>query len=535
MRNRFVFLLFLLVTLICVSQEEDYIFGQLVDGSKNEPVVFASIRLKGAALGVISNIDGTFRIPMYYKSIGEVLEISCIGYGTKLVAVNDLKDTEANIIILQPSAFELNEAVVSANIKKLSAKQIIKIAVNSISQNYPLKEFGLIGYYRDYQVKNGNYANLGEAIIGVEDTGFKEKNILNNKYLLYSYNINQDFEIDEFARQPYDYEGYNKVVPNAKLKNEGGNEFITLRMHDAIRNYGLESFSFVDDISTDFIENHKFSLKGKTNFNKESVYEIDMVFRDDTFSANGTIYVNTKDFAIHKLEYAVYKRKKPKDISKAINDKERFSNGFIKLNREMLYHIQTEYARGANKKMFLNYISFYNKVLVQRPAPFKSRFSIYLEDKSFRIRVNKKPGNLEKIKNRDFMITYRNDFVPIREFWFQEDELAFVVCPHLKYKKAEDIFDVLFTEKEDLEVADVKYTYGNIKDSLGNKLDERKWEYLHQYREFFVQEIILDNNVKNSNRLMRKDLSLDSDLQLKHSVDIKKEYWKNTPLPTIKK
>ena len=127
---------------------------------------------------------------------------------------------------------------------------------------------------------------------------------MTNQYQLYSYHPNLDFEIDSFARQPYDYKENNKVEPNAKMKNDGGNEFITLRMHDVIRNYGLESFSFVDDLATDFIDNHKFRLKGKSNFGEESVYEIDLVYRNNDYAAEGTIFINTDDFAIHKLDYA---------------------------------------------------------------------------------------------------------------------------------------------------------------------------------------------------------------------------------------
>jgi hypothetical protein len=306
-------------------------------------------------------------------------------------------------------------------------------------------------------------------------------------------------------------------------------------MHDAIRNYGLESFSFIDDLTTDFIDNHRFRLKGKSNFGKESVYEIDMVFRNNDYAASGKIFINTDDFAIHKLDYAVFKRKKPRDESAAINDEERFSDGFAKMNREMLYHIQTEYIRGAKKKMFLNYISFYNKVLVYRPAPFKSKFAINLNDRSFRIRLNKIPSDLDRIKTKDFKITYKNDFVPIKEYYFLEDERTFVVCPSIGFNKAEHIFKGMFMERDDLKVSDVKYAYGDIKDSLGNKLDERKWEYLHQYREFFTQEVKPELDEKlNGNRIMIKNLPLESELQPVYTDDMKKEYWKNTPLPTFK-
>ncbi len=532
-KRDFIILLFL-TSAFCFSQQDDFIFGQLVDSTQNEPIPFASIRIKEKALGVITNIDGTFKIPLRYNEMGEVLEISCLGYETKEMNIQDLDDGQSNIIILKPSALELEGAVVSANIKKLSAKQIVKIAIQSIPQNYPRNTFGLVGYYRDYQVKNANYTNLSEALIKVVDEGFGKRTSFYNQHQLLSQSENSNFEIDSFAKQPYDYEGFNKIVPNAKMKNDGGNEFIILTMHDAIRNYKEPSFSFIENISKDFIETHRFRLIGKKRYKDQMVYEIDGTYRNLEYLARVKIFVNTEDFAIHKLDYTVYKRKKPNERDLAINPKERFSDGFRKLNNEILYHILTEYVHGANGKMFLNYISFYNKVLVQRPAEFFSKFTIDLSDTSFKIRVNKIPSALSKIKNRDFKIKYKNTFMPIKEFWFREDERMFVVCPHMLYKKEEDLFKELFAEREDLLVADMEYSFGNITDSLGNKIDERKWEYLHQYREFFTQEVQASGGEIDKNDLMIKGLPLDSELQPISNKTMKSNYWKNTPLPTLK-
>lgn len=530
-KNCFITVLFFVST-YGFSQRE-YLFGQVVDSVQNEPIPFASIRVQDKALGVITNIDGTFKIPLRYKGLGEVLVISCLGYESREVNIQDLNETQSNIVILKPAAFELNEAVVSANIKKLSAKQIVKIAINSIPQNYPQSEFGLIGYYRDYQVKNGNYTNLNEALIKVNDEGFGKRNSYYNQYQLLSYDTNLDFEIDSFARQPYDYKGFNKIVPNAKMKNDGGNELITLSMHDALRNNGEESFSFIDEIATDFLETHRFGLKGKKNYKDQQVYEIDGTYRNQDYLARAKVFINADDFAIHKLDYAVYKRKKPNKQNIAVNANERFSDGFKKMNNEMIYHIQTEYARYEKGKMFLNYISFYNKILIQRPAAFKSRFLINLADRSFRIRMNKSPAKLNTIKKKDFKITYDNEQVPIKEFYYLEDERTFVVCPNLAYEKAEDLFDQIFTERTDLLVAEVKYSYGDIKDEEGNKLDERKWQYVHQYREFFTQETQTKSQKLNKENLMIKAMPLDSPLQPISNETKENEYWKNTPLPPL--
>lgn len=534
MVRKSIFILAFLVSTFCLSQEREFLLGQLVDSTQNAPIPFATIKIKDKALGVISNIDGTFKIPWRYIELSEVLEISCMGYLTKELHIQDLNASEGNIIILKPGAFELKEAVVSANIKKLSAEQIVRIAVNSIPQNYPDNKFALVGYYRDYQIKNENYINLNEAIIRVMDKGFKRKNNFGNDYHLYSYAKNSNFEVDTFAGQPYDYKRLNKIVPSAKMENDGGNEFITLIAHNAIRNYGIEMFSFVDDISTDFIKNHSFFLRRKTNFKNESVHEIDLVYLDDHYIAKGTIFINSEDFAIHKFDYALYVQKKSPKIKMVTNPEERLSNGFTKTDVELMYRIKTEYVRHDNDKMFLNYISFYNKVLIQRPAEFESKFTVNLADNSFRVRMNKIPAKLDKIKNGDFKVSYSGKLIPINEFYFLEDERTFVVCPNLKYKYVQDIIDRLFTKTSNLQIEDLKYAYSDIEDSEGNKLDERKWEYIHQYREFFTQEIDFNSNDEmDAERLMIKTEPLDSPYQPIHEEKVRNVYWKNTPLPNL--
>ncbi len=519
------------------AQQGDYISGKVADAEQKEPVPFATIRIKDRALGVISNIDGTFKIPLQYKTMGEILEISCLGFETRELKISDLKEEQVNTIFLKASAFELTEAVVSAKIKRFTPKEIVRIAINSIPQNYPLQPFGLVGYYRDYQIKNGEYTNLNEALIQVFDDGFSKKDNFDSKYKLLSYSQNKTFKIDSFSMQPYDYTGFNKIIPGATIQNEGGNEFITLNIHDAIRNYGKESFSFIDNLAKDFLEKHTFKLKKTTIYNKQEIYEIDIVYRDDTYLATGTIFINKDDFGIHKLDYSVYKRKKPGVQSVAVNEEERHSDGFKKTSHELVYHILTEYTKGNDKKMYLNYISFYNKMLIKRPATFKSKFIIDLNNNTFKISVNNMPVEVDQIKNRDFKVSYKNQPIPIKTFSFLEELQTFVVSPDLNHKPSKDAYKEIFmpTKTMSISISDLQYAYGNIKDSLGNKLDEQKLEFMHQYREFFTQQVIPEKEliIEDSSSFMIKTEPLDSFLQPIYMGDMKNDYWMNTPLPGL--
>lgn len=514
------------------GQNEGYIIGQLIDAEKNEAIPFATIRIKDKAVGVISNVDGTFKVPLEFKEIGEVLEISCLGYQTLLVELSTLMENEVNIVPLKPSAFELQEVVVSAEVKSLSAVQIVKNAIKNIPQNYPQSAFGLSGYYRDYQVSKGSYTNLNEALIQLKDLGFSKEDNSQNIYRLSNYKKNTDFKTDVWAKKPYDYTYGTKIVPHAKMENSGGNELLTLFAHDAIRNYKKESFSYIDKMEKDFIKKHEFRVLGETNFNQERVYQIGFFYNNAEYAAVGNIYIAVEDFAILKLDYSLYRIKDEPLSIMVVNPLDRFSDGFNRSGKNLLYHILTEYTRGFKGRMYLNYISFYNKILIQRPAAFKSRVAIDLSDNSFKVALNQVPSNLGKIKLGDFRLRYKGISIPLKDFWYREDERTFVLCPHLGYAKpkVQKIFDVLFEKQDDLSVKDFTYDYRNIEDELGNRLDDRKWEYIHQYREFFVQETSYAESSIPANEHMLHSLPLDSPEQRVLEDDLNKNYWMNTPL-----
>ena len=529
------FIFFLVLAHSAIAQNHDFFIGVVKDSASNEAIPFATLLVKGQRLGVITNADGTFKIPTFFKSMGDTLLVSSMGYTSKEVIISMLNKSTTNYILLKDGYLELTEAVVSAKIKKLSAQQIVKIAVNSIPQNHSLKPFGLVGYYRDYQIKNKEYTNLNEAIIKVYDDGFVKKDNFDAKYKLLSYSQNKTFKIDSFAMQPYDYTGFNKIVPGATMHSGGGNEFVLLSIHDAIRNYGKESFSFIDNLASDFINKHTFKLKKTTVYNKQAVYEIELIYRDDTYLATGSIFINKEDFSIHKLDYSVSKRKEPGTKNIAVNEVERHSDGFKRTSHELVYHIVTEYIKGNDKRMYLNYISFYNKMLIKRPPAFKSRFIINLEDSSFKIVLNKVPAELDKIKNKDFIITYKDQQIPIEEFYFSDEQRTFVVCPHIRYKPLAHVFKELFTATETLGTPHLKYGFRNIKDVAGNNLDEQKLEFMHQYREFFTQQVVPDKEliVEDASSFMIKTAPLDNPSQPIFEGEIKNEYWMNTPLPGL--
>lgn len=146
------------------------------------------------------------------------------------------------------------------------------------------------------------------------------------------------------------------------LPSYGGNEFVILRIHDAIRNYRTNSFDFINNMSKgEILRNHSFEKKADTYSNKEYLYTINITKKAPGFSVIGRIYISKNDYAIHKLEYAIY------------DEREKNNDPWLQQRRiygKLVFEVMMAYARGEKDKMYLNYISFHNTFKVAKPSKF---------------------------------------------------------------------------------------------------------------------------------------------------------------------
>ncbi len=528
------FLLLLLVSNSVLSQQAEYIVGKLVDAETEEPIAFASIRIKNRALGIISNTDGSFKIPLRYKEYGEIIEISSMGFQTKEILIQDFSVYGSNEVKLQPATFELEEAIVTANkkkIKKLTARQIVRRALRSIPENYPVESFSTVGYYRDYQLDSLQYVNLNEAILEVFDEGFDTRDSVTTKVKIFDYLENTDFKRDTLALKSYDYqfkEG-RKVIDKAFLKPYGGNEFTILRVHDALRNYEIDSYSFVHRLKTDLISEHKFKKGLDTYLDDEPLYTIkfDKLLLD--YSAYGTMYISKRNFSIHKMEYTVYDRTK------------KLPNGSInrhKTNNQLIFEIITEY-RPENDRMFLNYISFHNTFQLWDPPKFVlEAITVDVELQCFVASFNRTPDLQDALNQNNYILKYKDkkiDFMKMVPDNSDVNGKTVFLYPKMYPNKAEEMFrsiDVV-ARKRPVDSLLLSVKISNIRDKEGNLINEWTSRDYNQFREFFVQEV--KPNVKSSlgDLFMEKLKPIFKDQPI-IKPDNFSDYWMNTPLQNIK-
>lgn len=109
MKKNLMTLLLLFCTLICTANT---LTGVVMDGSMNEPLIGATIQLKGTSIGTVTNFDGEFEIPNLQA--GEyTLIISYVSFLTQEIRVS-VPQENALQVRLQSDDLQLGEVTVSA-------------------------------------------------------------------------------------------------------------------------------------------------------------------------------------------------------------------------------------------------------------------------------------------------------------------------------------------------------------------------------------------------------------------------------------
>lgn len=516
--------LLLSINLLC-GQQPEFVDGRLINSKTQEPIPYASIRIKNNNMGVISNSDGGFKIPFNFKKIGDTLEISSIGYKTKKAPLSKFSRNQVNIISLIERIEVLNEVVVvkSKKHKRLNAKEIVKSAIKRINENFPVNPFSYVGYYRDYQLKGNSYINLNEAILAIFDPGFGVEDLKDTQIRIYRYLENQDFIRDSIAAQAYDYTNRKKIIPKATISGRIENEYIRLRLHDAIRNYNIYTYSFVDRLDIDFIKNHKLKLSADTFFDETPLYNIKISKVLDNIEVTGNIYINKINFGIHKLEYAVYEKEPPKSL------KGPFWNIGVKTMdngkaAKLLYDIKVEY-RSKNDKMYLNYISFNNAFDILLPPKFVPLAAeIDSDEKRFELIMNNPPLEKDALLPKNYNLYYQKQKLKIESIKINKNSI------YLYPKNAKVIFDPILVEHfKSMNFTKVAIEIKNVKDIYGNIVNESEAIHYRQFREFFTQKISSKTEKTVDSLYMIKTSPLNQNKAIVPPTNLL-DYWLNTPL-----
>jgi len=142
----------------------------VLDSETGRPLGFASIRIKGTSVGTISNNDGVFSFHPQNSS-GDTLMITMLGYKPFFLQIAG-KSFDFPDIMLQPQATELREIVVQE--KKLTAREIVKRALDGIDKNSPDAPYSFHGFFRESHQEDNKMVHVIEASVAVNDPGYRK-------------------------------------------------------------------------------------------------------------------------------------------------------------------------------------------------------------------------------------------------------------------------------------------------------------------------------------------------------------------------
>lgn len=348
------------------------ISSQAVDKETKEPLIFATVGIKGKPIGTISNLQGEFdfHIPTEFRN--DILIISMLGYENFEAPVWSLLNNTPSQIELGRSSTVLDEVIVSDSLR---GGEILRIALSRIEQNYPMKPFMMEGFYRDVKRVGGTYVSLLEAAVKIYDEDYTEPR---NKFKL-----RERVALLEVRRSL----GYSHKFT---AYFDEGNLLEDLLLHNNIRyrQFPEEDIFFA-------------GLKRETDsyYNGHNIFVV-----SHSSEYNLKIYIDKETYGIVHLEYENNKE----DV---IRKRKGLVSKFVYLKRIIDF-------KSYNGKLYLNYISLNSKINWYDLKTDDLRFETELLQNLLINKINPDPeeriGTTEKM--RSYGLQYQ-DLPYNKAFW----------------------------------------------------------------------------------------------------------------------
>ncbi len=274
--------------------------GRVTDAVTKEAVPYASVGILGSTIGTSTNADGyfTLRVPSTFRSKEYALKISCVGYDNEVI-----KNPEARLDVSMNQSKTMLKNVVVFD-RDLSPEGIVRRAFRNVKRNYYTKPFVYQTFYRHYCKDNSVYGRLIEAAVEVyKRNGYKvQQPVPGWKEDVRVNQLRRSYDNTKVARGHVPIALYSVMATDPvgyQVKSSLSPMFKNLTRYD-VSNLRI---------------NHKdytFALDGITEYDGEQVYIIGYKWkRDSTLlstgillrnSQEGTLYINTKNYAIVKTE-----------------------------------------------------------------------------------------------------------------------------------------------------------------------------------------------------------------------------------------
>lgn len=267
---------------LCVGQEFIRLTGKIKEQKTGEPIPYATISLRHAPLGTVSDEAGNFEFNIPIQHATDTLVVSHIGYTSFRKEVNHLSIPQ--VIELKESVTVLNPVTISPS----DSKDLLKKLVVSIPDIYSDTPYLMEGFHRSWEkvdfTDSISYpGTLIEAAITIYDPGYGEKRQRKDN--------EEEIYIHEIRRSSIN-EGWN--YSSSALNN--------LLKRNVIRHNKEPGWNFMKSF-LDFPNELSYEWEGETVIDDEtvSIVRVD-VPNHRKFPAYYKVYISQKDSAILQFE-----------------------------------------------------------------------------------------------------------------------------------------------------------------------------------------------------------------------------------------
>lgn len=139
--------------------------GRLLDRISGEPVIFGSVNVQGLPVGIVTNMEGMFRLILPDSLMNSVIRFSHIGYESREVAASLIASGNVTVYMEQ-KIVPLQEVIVRA----VDPVSTVRDMLRKRAQNYSLDPAYITAFYRE-GVEYKNNLCLSEAVMKIYKTG----------------------------------------------------------------------------------------------------------------------------------------------------------------------------------------------------------------------------------------------------------------------------------------------------------------------------------------------------------------------------
>ncbi len=251
------------------------ISGKILDQRTSSAIPFANVTIVGKSIGSVSNLQGEFVIKVPLSLSADTIGISCIGYKTFFLPVNEA--VNRHTYTLEIEYVPIQEVI----IRNTDPVYLLRSALNKIPENYPAKPSLLTSFYRETIKKGNNYIGITEAVLQTYKSGYGTEN------------SNDQIKIEKGRKIQYINP---RDTVSLKLK-AGLNATLLL---DIVKNP-------TDFLQKDFFQYYDYKLSDIIVDNDQEAYVIDFKQKESVKEPLyfGRIYIDIHNLALTNFEFSL--------------------------------------------------------------------------------------------------------------------------------------------------------------------------------------------------------------------------------------